>query len=73
MNTHTENHPTSTHEKKPLRRMAWLEEYRHCSCSLIALKRQDLLGYCQKHGNDRKYLIRIPAPADADLGYAGMG
>ena len=49
----------------------YMEEYKHCSCSQMERKKSDLLGYCRRHGNDRKYVIKLPADnvTDDDLGF----
>lgn len=53
--------------------MAWYEEYQTCSCSFIAKTRDELPGYCQKHGTDKKRRRRIPDQDYKleDMGYAG--
>jgi hypothetical protein len=53
--------------------MAWIEEYKHCSCTFIAEKEEELPGHCSKHGNPRKYKIKIPKVKKEDLGYTGVG
>jgi hypothetical protein len=40
----------------------WMEEYKHCSCSFVAEKKEDLPGYCAKHGNSRNHLYKLPRP-----------
>jgi len=49
----------------------WMEEYKHCSCSQIERKKSDLLGYCRRHGNDRKYVVKLERLNidDEDLGF----
>lgn len=43
-------------------RVEYFEEYR-CGCvSDLVTRRKDLLGYCQKHGESRKYVHRIAPP-----------
>lgn len=49
----------------------WLEEYKHCGCSFVAEKKSELLGYCPKHANDRRRVIKLPKPVPC--GYAGVG
>lgn len=50
----------------------WLEEYQHCGCSTVAKTRQELLGYCEQHGNDRRRVTKLPAPG-LPVGFAGIG
>lgn len=38
----------------------WMEEYKSCTCSFVAAKRNELLGYCRDHGNDRRYVFKLP-------------
>ena len=51
----------------------YMEEYKHCSCTQIEHKKSDLMGYCRRHGNDRKYVIKLPNGGDiydeSDLGF----
>ncbi len=49
--------------------MAYLEEYQRCGCTNIEFSRDDLLGYCPRHGTDRKYAKRIPVKKGDALGY----
>lgn len=40
-------------------RKGWFEEYR-CGCvSEVVKRKRDLLGYCGKHGEDRRHVHRI--------------
>jgi len=42
-------------------RAQWFEEYR-CGCvSGFTQARKNLLGYCPKHGADRRHVHRVPA------------
>jgi hypothetical protein len=51
-------------------RWCYFEEYKHCSCSFVALKRSELLGYCQVHGNDYRHRMKLPYTKGDQLGYA---
>lgn len=53
--------------------MAWIEEYKHCSCTFIAEDEKDLPGHCPRHQNPVKYKLKIPKVNKEDLGYAGVG
>jgi hypothetical protein len=59
--------------EKPKKRL-WLEEYKTCSCSFLAVSRADLPGYCQKHGTEKRHRIKISKAAheNIELGYAGQ-
>lgn len=37
----------------------WIEEYEKCGCSIEAERKQDLLGYCSIHGNNRKNIYKM--------------
>jgi len=37
----------------------WIEEYKQCSCTMVAKKKKDLLGYCKRHGTNRKYAVKL--------------
>ena len=39
----------------------WMEEYKKCSHSSVAVRKKDLLGYCQRCGTGRKYVIKLPS------------
>lgn len=41
----------------------WLEEYKTCSCTLVAARRDELPGYCQIHGNSRRRVMKLLSPA----------
>jgi hypothetical protein len=62
-------HPKMAEKKKDLG--CWLEEYKSCGCSFVAKRKRDLLGYCERHGTDRKRVIKLPHPMEC--GYAGNG
>ena len=49
----------------------YMEEYKHCSCTQMEYKKSDLMGYCRRHANDRKYVIKLPAGVipESDLGF----
>lgn len=49
----------------------WLEEYKNCSCSFIAVKKLELPGYCPRHATNRKYRTRIHDEG-FELGYVGQ-
>ncbi len=49
--------------------MSWIEEYKHCSCTSIQHKKTDLPGHCPKHGNARKYVIKLLKVKDEDIGF----
>ena len=53
----------------------YMEEYEQCHCTMIRRKRDELLGYCPKHGNNRQRANKLPGETieDEDLGYAGIG
>lgn len=53
-------------------RQAWLEQFQPCGCTYVALKKDELMGYCGRHGGSRGKipLMRIPVDSEADLGYA---
>ena len=52
-------------------KQAWLEEYCVCGCTFMAWTKGELLGYCQKHGNSRRNVYKLPAAADMEMGHAG--
>lgn len=52
------------------RRMVYYEEYKTCSCSFVAAKREDLPGYCPRHFTNRRRRIRIP-DMGFEMGLAG--
>lgn len=42
----------------------WLEEYNNCSCTFIADKKRELLGWCPRHGTPRKYAVKLLEPEE---------
>ena len=47
-----------------MKRIGWFEEYR-CGCvSETAMTRKDLLGYCGKHGDDRRQIFPVFANSE---------
>jgi len=57
--------------KKTTVKWVWLEEYRTCGCSNVAATRKEALGYCPKHGTDRRRITKIPKAMGLGLGYVG--
>ena len=53
------------------RTFLWLEEFKTCSCTNLVKIKGDAIGYCPKHGTDRKYLTKVPITGKETLGYAG--
>lgn len=53
-----------------MKKWMWLEEYRHCGCTFLARVRRELLGYCEKHGNDRRRVHRLPFDPSVTFGHA---
>lgn len=46
----------------------WIEEYKGCGCSLVARRRDELVGYCSKHGNNRQSTpYRMPEAAPVGM------
>jgi hypothetical protein len=64
----TNEHPASKEQVT-----IWYEEYRNCSCSFMARDKNDLPGYCPKHGNDKRIRKQVADVGymDKELGYAG--
>lgn len=56
--------------KREKQKMVWYEEYRICACSFIAIEKRDLPGYCPRHFNDKRRVVRIP-DVGFELGYVG--
>ncbi len=69
--THQINVARWRSQRLVIQRNAWLEEYRACGCTFMARTKRELLGYCQKHGNDRRRITRMPCAADMEMGHAG--
>jgi hypothetical protein len=42
----------------------WMEEYKHCGHSSVAVRKKDLLGYCRRCGTDRKYVIKLSSATE---------
>jgi len=57
--------------KKEIEKGIWMEEFKSCSCSYVVKYKKNLLGYCPKRGNERKYLYKLPE--STEIGYAGIG
>lgn len=58
-------------EEFSMSKWVWMEEYKTCSCSQIERKKSDLLGYCSRHGHNRRYVVKLPAAefSDDNLGF----
>lgn len=65
----------SVHMRREQKKWVLLEEYKGCGCSYMSCRRDELPGYCQRHGTDRRRVTKLPAGSlkDEDLGYAGVG
>lgn len=48
-------------KKQRIGKWQWIEEYR-CGCSEDFDRRSDAIGYCPTHGENRRYLHKIPRP-----------
>lgn len=57
-------------DKKQINKMIWYEEYKTCSCTFIADKKEDLPGYCPRHFHDKRRRMKLP-DNDFERGYAG--
>ena len=55
-----------------VKRLAFMEEYKHCSCTFIGFDKADMPGYCEKHGHDKRRTYQITA-TESDAGYAHIG
>jgi len=44
----------------------WLEEDR-CGCSFVAKTKGELIGYCGKHGENRRNIYRLPEATQCGL------
>lgn len=49
--------------KKPKKWM-YLEGYSKCGCTFLAKFKNQLLGYCKKHGNSRKNYYKLKYDAN---------
>ena len=49
----------------------YMEEYKTCSCTQIERRKSDLLGYCSRHGTDKKRVTKLPDDniKEDDLGF----
>lgn len=63
---------SSSDRTKRTPKMVWYEEYKHCSCSMVVDTRAELLGYCRRHGHDKRRRLRIPDEG-IDRGFVETG
>lgn len=52
------------------KKFVWLQEFK-CGCSQMERSRQDLTGYCNKHGDDVRRTTKLPGAGinEAELGF----
>lgn len=44
----------------------WLEEYK-CGCSNVTAIKREALGYCPRHGEDRRNLYKLTEPVKVGM------
>jgi hypothetical protein len=49
-----------TWQQKQSGKWVWLEEYERCGCSNVTNTKAEALGYCPRHGTDRRRITKLP-------------